>query len=150
MLPCCVPDPHVDSSLKKLCEARLSVSGTFDEKPKPRDKDFVNAGCWPVGIWRFSATVEEMGCEEPPALLPEYAFEVTRDERDLETYRYLTGPEDARALVKVSSGGGGLCEGSVELHSVDGTHFWNFKPALEDDKTLRGFGEYEVYNRDHR
>lgn len=153
LLPSCVPDPSSETGtgLKKLCEAQLRVQGSFTEsRERPQDVD----GCWPVGTWTFSATLDDPtegteACPEPPSLLPEYRFEVMRDDDDVETYKYLTDPEYTRVRVKVTSGGGGLCEGGLELYSQDGSKVLNFKPGLQADKTIRGFGEYEVYDGDH-
>jgi hypothetical protein len=129
----------------KICEAMLALSGSFaPSTPKPDDV----AGCWPVGRWTFSATVEMNSCEQPPKLEPQYQFDVVRDAEDVETYAYFTDPADERAFIKVTSGGGGLCEGGLLIYSDDGKEILNLKPALQADQTLNGFGEYDVYQCD--
>jgi hypothetical protein len=125
-----------------ICSADLSVVGSFEASmPQPEDV----FGCWPVGVWTFTATLEHNECTEPPQLEPEYSFVVMRDEDSVETYDYLTDPTYERALIKVTSGGGGLCEAGLEIYSLDGLKYLNLKPALQADGTLNGFGEYDVY-----
>jgi len=48
--------------------------------------------------------------------------------------------------LKVSEGGGGECEGGLEIFSADRTEHWNLKPAQTTGMTaLAGFGEYTKY-----
>ncbi len=47
--------------------------------------------------------------------------------------------------VKVTAGGGELCEGGLELYSLDGKSYWNLHPALGADNTLTGFGDFHIY-----
>jgi hypothetical protein len=131
--------------LGRVCSAVLGLTGAFEESaPQPSDV----FGCWPVGTWTFTARVEDNECTEDPALENEYRFLVERDEESVETYTYLTDPAYERVRIKVTSGGGGLCEGGLELYSEDGTKVLNLKPALHADKTITGFGEYDLYLRD--
>jgi hypothetical protein len=46
--------------------------------------------------------------------------------------------------VKVTEGGGGECEGGLELYSLDGKSYWNLHPMLEGT-ALTGFGDFHVY-----
>jgi hypothetical protein len=131
-----------EEALGQICEASLVVTGTY-ERTAPQPADMF--GCWSVGNWRLSATVAENGCAEAPALEAEYAFEVTRDVQEIYHYRYLTDPSWDKVKMKVSSGGGGICEGGFEIFSGDGRTITRLKPALEADLTINGFGEYEVY-----
>lgn len=145
LLGACVPDGKDGADgdpLDRVCTAMLSLSGSFQESsPQPSDV----FGCWPVGTWTFSAAIEDNACPETPVLEQEYAFEVSRDEDGEETYQYLTDPTWERVLIKVTSGGGGLCEGGVEIYSSDGLVVLNLKPALQADKSITGFGEYDLY-----
>ncbi len=152
----CSPDPLAgggggdddgrQEELGILCEASLSITGTFELGAAQPDDIF---GCWPVGTWTFSASVVDTDCEDAPMLLPEYKFQVTRDAvTEEEEYEYLTEPGYERVRVGVSSGGGGLCEGSVEVYSLDGKTVVNLKPALFADGHLEGNGEFEVFGSD--
>jgi hypothetical protein len=131
-----------EEALGQVCEASLSVTGSY-ERTTPQPADVF--GCWAVGTWRVTPTVVENGCLEAPALEPEYAFEVTRDAEEVHHYRFLNDPSWANVKMKVSSGGGGICEGGFEIFSGDGKVITRLKPALEADLTVTGFGEYEVY-----
>jgi hypothetical protein len=51
--------------------------------------------------------------------------------------------------VKVTEGGGGECEGGIELYSVDGTSYWNLHPALTGT-TISGFGDFAIYKSNQR
>jgi hypothetical protein len=143
------PSDDRNTALGILCDAHLMLNGTFAPDaamPKPAEVE----GCWAVGIWTFSATVDmNNGCEAPK-LEKEYKFQVTRDASDNENYTYLTDPANEFVRVKVTSGGSGLCEGGVTIFSTDGKTVWNLKPNLFADNTLGGQGEYEVYGSDQR
>ncbi len=75
------------------------------------------------------------------------------------------GPEDSYTLVgavqegdkwtwndkvlsrlKVTEGGGGECEGGLELFSADGKSYWNMKPALTGT-TISGFGDFKLFEK---
>jgi hypothetical protein len=132
-----------EEALGQVCEASLSLSGRFTPgAAQPADV----FGCWPVGQWRISAQVVENGCAQAPALEPEYAVEVTRDAEEQLHYRYLTDPSWEHVKLKASSGGGGLCEGGFEIFGEGGTTVVRLKPGLQADGSLRGSGEYEVYD----
>lgn len=140
------PEDDVMSVRDKLgivCEASLSIRGSFTQTaPQPVDV----FGCWPVGIWRFTTQVVSNDCPTAPALEPEYVFEVTRDEvEETMRYAYKTDPTYDRLRMKVTSGGGGLCEGGFEIYSPDGKTFVNLKPALQASGEITGHGDYEVY-----
>lgn len=48
--------------------------------------------------------------------------------------------------LKVSEGGGGECEGGLEIYSADRTEHWNLKPSQTTGVTaLTGQGEYTKY-----
>jgi hypothetical protein len=46
--------------------------------------------------------------------------------------------------LKVTEGGGGECEGGLELYSADGKSYWNLKPALTGN-AISGFGDFKLY-----
>ena len=137
-----------NQALDIQCNATFKTSGSFVlGAPQPDDV----GGCWPIGTWTFTATVDSNECATPPTLLPQYQFKVERltdaSGDPLDSYTFVTEP-DVHHRLKVSSGGGGLCEGGLEIFSDDGKQYWNFKPALEADKSIDGFGEYALYNSD--
>ncbi len=54
---------------------------------------------------------------------------------------------DCVARLKVSEGGGRVCEGGLEIYSADRKMYWNLHPAqATGSTTLDGFGEYTAYN----
>ncbi len=135
------------------CAAPVSITGSFSmEAAQPNEI----SGCWPIGTWTFTATVGASNCPAAPPLASQYQF---RGERDLTSedpdytwvYTYLTDPTDTMVRVSVSSGGGGECEGSIQLFSADGKTLTLLKPALQEDGvTLTGFGQYEIHTLDQR
>lgn len=130
------------------CTASFKTSGTFAQSQAKPD---TVSGCWPVGTWTFTATIDSNECGTPPALLPQYQFKVERlvdgDGDPQETYTYLTDPSSHYRL-KVSEGGNGDCEGQLEIFSADGKQWWNLKPELMPDLSVQGFGDYALYDSD--
>lgn len=133
------------AALGRLCTAILGVSGTFEVGASRPDD---NPGCWPVGVWRLSPAVQQNECPSPPQLDPEYAFRVTRDDDNNFTYKYLTHPNYDRVRLKVSSGDGGVCQGTLESYSPDGKTVITLKAGLQEDMTVSGFGQYDIYAKD--
>jgi hypothetical protein len=88
---------------------------------------------------------------QPPSLLPQYQMRVdyalNPDGDPIQSYVYTTDP-NARATVKVSQGGAGLCEGELQIFSTDGKVVYLLKPELYGDGSLLGDGEYGVFNDD--
>lgn len=140
-----------DETLGILCNAMYDLTGSFAAGTPARPSD-TPTGCWPVGTWTFTATMTSNECAAAPAQLQgSYAFRVDRTmmaDGWYETYEFLG---DAALLYKVgvSEGGGGECQGGLELYSVDGTEYWNFKPA-QTGPTIVGFAEYARYDSDQR
>jgi len=130
-----------------VCTTELSVTGTLAEAaPQPADIH----GCWPVGTWKIKPEVAHSGCQQMPALAPEYSFKVMRDLEDNETYAYLNDPGYEHVRVKVTSGGGGLCEGGLTIYSADGKSMLNLKPQLHPGGSMDGHGAFEIYTTDQR
>lgn len=153
----------------RKCSATLTTSGTFVmSQPVPDDRnnstnepgpdgmpDFT--GCWPVGTWTFTAKVETTDCDTPPVPKPEYKF-VTTYQADVDglgaEYDYTMQAPTLAATgeflrLKVSSGGGGLCEGVMELYLDGGKTAWYLHPALNDfnkSGPLTGVGDYATYD----
>jgi hypothetical protein len=134
-----------------VCNATFNITGAFTAGLPARPAE-VPTGCWPVGTWTFSASVDTNECATTPTLDSSYAFAVDRTDPDgsgwEESYTYM-GDQARLFKLKVSEGGGGECEGGLELYSADGTEYWNLKPALTGT-TLDGFGEYAKYETDQR
>lgn len=138
------PDPN---PLGRQCTTVFSTSGSFAPNaasPAPTG----SSGCWPIGVWTFTAKIESNDCSPAPALSAQYQFrgEVTTNEDGdpVQSFKYMTDPA-ARHIVKVSQGGSGLCEGELSIYSADGKSVFLFKPALNADNTIAGDGEFGVF-----
>ena len=144
----------------RLCSANLAIIGTFTlgamvpddvnnetgDPPGDGVPDF--SGCWPTGTWTWTMTVSDNTCATPPAPAPSYSFrtDFVPDANGDPQYQYtLLAPQNPNYTLKVSSGGGGLCEGLLELFSPDGLQSWNLHPTLNSfnmNGPLAGSGEY--------
>jgi hypothetical protein len=138
-----------DDTLGIVCNATFKLAGSFTAGTPARPADSPT-GCWPVGTWTFSATLDTNECATAPALAASYAFRVDRtwvessdSEGWVESYTYM-GDQTMLFSLGVSEGGSADCEGGLELYSADGTEYWNFKP-MQGDTTIDGFGEYAKY-----
>jgi hypothetical protein len=145
----------------RTCLAHLALTGTFTMSQASPDNQNNNTGdppgdgipdiqgCWPVGVWTFTASVVDNTCAAAPELQSQYKFTgvfvpdpVTPD------YTFTLNAPDPNTMhhrVGVSEGGGALCSGSVELYSDDGLKSWILDPALNVFNTsgpLTGQGEY--------
>ena len=139
------------------CSASFKVTGTFVQAATPArpidpDTGAPITGCWPVGTWTFSATVDQNACPNAPTVLPSYSFKVDRvDDGNgfQETITSMTTTGNLRYHLAMSSNGQG-CEGHFELGSPDGKDYWNFQPTLLKTATtqLSGAGDYDRYNND--
>lgn len=140
------------------CSAQFSVTGSFTASaPRPADN---TDGCWPVGMWTFSAAMMDgtNTCSPAPMPLGQYQFEgdLEADPSDpggpmIETFKYDTDPSDARAVVKVTEGGSGSCAGELDLYSTDGKQVWVLRPeidTIDPMSTISGDGEYRTYSTD--
>lgn len=172
------------------CSAAVTVSGTFQESttnPRPLDplgpdgeagtaddNTTTIGGCWPVGTWTFTATVDstsdvvditgdgvgdrcgEVSGTSPPTFESSYSFKVERTEDPnsdglVETYQYL-GSSPGFVSVHVSEGGGGDCEGIVEFKNSDATQWWTFNPTIctsanctPASNSIAGSGDFTTY-----
>ncbi len=185
-----VPDPADPNPNRLRCSAALRTTGTFTESatnPRPNDplgpdgelgtaddNTLPIGGCWPVGTWTFTASVDttvdvvditgdgagdrcgELSGTQAPTLESSYSFKVDRvDDPDsdglLETYQYL-GSSPNFFAVKISEGGGGDCEGIMEFKSVDSTQWWTLNPNIctsancaPPSSTITGLGDFTSY-----
>ena len=144
-----------DEKLGIICNAELALTGTFAPGTPGRPAE-TPTGCWPVGTWTFTASMRTNECETTPAqLATTYSFRVDRVEDTSttgnggydETYTWLGTGQAFR--LKVSEGGGGECEGGLELYNSTGTEWWNFKPSQKGTQ-ITGFAEYALYDSDQR
>jgi hypothetical protein len=146
---CGVGDPNeggIDMNPNgRVCTTTFTTHGTFapdTANPRPADG---GSGCWPIGVWTFSANVDTNDCSPAPQVLNQYQFKGTvtlnMDGDPEQAFSYMTDAS-ARSIVKVSQGGSGLCEGEVQLFSTDGLKVFLFKPALNADNSIAGDGEY--------
>ncbi len=150
---------------KSLCHTDLQITGTMVPVERPVDPTappVSETNCWGVGVWTFTATAKatnEDGTAQcaSVSLLPEYKVQVTRDllNDGPEMYTFLSSPV-ATTRLKVSSGGGGLCEGIFEVYSSDGKVLHNLHPSLQPltggatNHVLTGKGEYYMFDVDQR
>ena len=144
------PPPH--DTTDRMCQASGTVTGTWTQSLADPDLDGDGQpdilGCWDAGVWSFSATVVTNNCNTAPVPLGNYKFSSTYQitptgctpgskdaqgnplcELSSEMYAYMTDPS-IHSHVKTTSGGGGICEGELELFSPDGLQVWTFTPVL--------------------
>ncbi|MDX2094276.1 MAG: hypothetical protein SFX73_40980 [Kofleriaceae bacterium] len=135
-----------DETLGIVCNATFKLTGSFAAGTPARPAE-IPTGCWPVGTWTFSASIDTNECSTPPALEASYAFRVDRTDPQgegwVESYTYM-GDQALLYKLGVSEGGSLDCQGGLELYSLDGTEYWNFKP-MQGGSTIEGFGEYAMY-----
>jgi hypothetical protein len=181
------PDPNPNGI---QCSAAIATSGSFQEDPaNPRPLDPIGpdgevgtaddntlpiGGCWPVGTWTFTATIDatapvvdsdgdgegdrcgEVSGTTVPGLESSYSFRVTRTEDPgagglVESYQYL-GTSPNFFGIKVSEGGSGDCQGIVEFKSPDSKQWWTFNPTIctsancvPPSNTIIGSGDFTQY-----
>lgn len=165
---CGVGDEETNTPDERLCSAELAITGTFTmSQPAP---DVVNndtnlppgdgmpdvTGCWPTGMWVFSASIESTTCStQPMQPATEYRFTTTyaqgADGQGGEFTHALVAPalEMGQYRLKVTSGGGGECEGVMELYLDGAKKAWILHPALGVFNTsgpLTGVGEYGEFS----
>jgi hypothetical protein len=155
----CVVDPGEETPtmgkdlIGRTCTMDMTVTGSFAQTKAPpiHEDGTPYTGCWPIGVWTFSAQAGQTDCSTPGQLLTQYQFKVEeRLDSDAQPYQvntYMTDPS-VRHRVKVSQGGNGLCTGELNLFSTDGKEVWIIKPALYAAGNLGGEGEYAQYTTD--
>ncbi len=133
----------------QLCDATLSIAGTFVQgDPPPSD---LGGGCWPDGMWTFTATVTDNGgCPTAPPIPPQFQYKVVQDDDFNDTITYLTDPTNMFTPSSISGGDGAICVGEFIIYSSDGKSIFNLRPALQADNSLNGAGDWALYNSDQR
>lgn len=128
----------------------MIVTGTFVEGAvQPAEL----MGCWPVGTWTVSATIDRLGCDPQPMFTDNeftesYVYEVTYDEEaSTHNVLFMNDPSDERVNLKISTAGDSLCHGGFDHFALDGTVI-GFRPTLQLDGTLQGIGMYTVHKDD--
>jgi hypothetical protein len=145
----------------RICQAHYTVSGQFtlgmpapdkvnnDTGDPPGDGKPDIQGCWPVGNWTFTVANVDNDCKTPPTPLAQYQFTGTFVDDPVEPGYTFTvvapNPSTSKTRIGVSSGGGGLCVGKLELFSEDFKQTWILEPSLNVFNTsgpLTGVAEY--------
>jgi hypothetical protein len=143
------------------CTASLSVRGSFvPDNTVPMPTGY--AGCWPEGMWTFTASVDNSDCKDTPMLANQYQFKavgslddagdpVVKDFNlitpDPSTFYYAPTMKNW-VVIKVSELGNAICEGEVDLYlPPDGKTMWSFRPDLQQavNTSLTGQGEYAEF-----
>jgi hypothetical protein len=142
------------------CESTLTIQGTWSATAPLRDGS--TAGCWPVGMWTFTAAVaanpevpDDKRCEgeNAPQFGTSYGLQVVRTDGGdgwTDSYAYQGNREIHEPYrYKVTEIGGGECQAAIELYDETGQKSWNLKPVLSPTgTTLTGAGEFRVYEYD--
>lgn len=157
-------NPPPSTPEPRLCTTDFSITGNFtlgmpvpdevnNETGDPPGDGIPDInGCWPIGTWTFTMAVTANTCDPAPTPAASYSFRTDWvDGANGKEYMHtLLAPTGiANHKVKVSSGGGGLCEAGIELYSPDGLKTWNLHPALNVFNTsgpLTGVGEYAEWS----
>jgi hypothetical protein len=142
-------DERLDG-LDIICESTMNVTGTYVAgAAQPADV----LGCWPVGTWTLSATIDRLGCDPQPLFVDNeftetYVYEVTHDaENAAIQVGFVNDPSDERVNLKISTAGDSLCHGAMDHYNLDGTVI-GFRPTLQLDGTLQGIGTYTRHKDD--
>jgi hypothetical protein len=148
---CGVGEDPTPNPTDRQCTATMNVTGSFVQGVAPplNNDGTAYEGCWPVGTWTFTTTLDQNDCSPAPTMLPSYSFKGTLmtdpDTGDmLQQFAYLTDP-NAHALIRVSAAGNKACEGELSIYSDDYKTVWTLKPWLNPDNTIVGDGEYSMY-----
>ena len=147
-----------------ICSTFYSSSGTF--VPNAADPPPANfTGCWPIGAWTFSLTVNTdtmtggnvdtcATAGKEPTPLSKYQFtgatSMDANGDPVEDFSYTPQSPDpnVHSTIKVTEGGSGLCEGDVELYDSTGMKVWSLNPELNADNSVTGGAEFDLYGAD--
>jgi hypothetical protein len=157
-------DPGNMTAAERLCTDTYTIAGNFtlgtaspdrvnnETQEPPGDGEPDIQGCWPAGTWKFSLTSTGGDCSPAPSIPPSVEFRVDfiDDPVEFSFEEVLTVPASEHYRLHVSQGGGGLCEGGLEIYSNDGKEVWNLQPALDVFNTsgpLTGLGEFSRFSK---
>jgi hypothetical protein len=133
----------------ELCRATLSITGTYVQGNAPPAD--LGGGCWPDGMWTFSATVTDSGnCANPPTLAAQYQVQVVQDDNFDDTITFVSDPTNMFTHMQINAAGGGICTGIFQWVSDDGFTVYEMHPSLQADNSLVGNGQYSMYDADQR
>jgi hypothetical protein len=155
------PPPFTEDP--RLCTANFTIAGSFtlgmappddvnnDTGEPPGDGQPDIMGCWPTGTWTWTVAAADTTCATAPTPEASYSFRtdyVVTDGDPGYAYTLVAPALTSNFRLKVSSGGGGLCEGGLEIFSADGKESWNLQPALDvfnASGPLTGVAEYALW-----
>lgn len=154
---------------ERLCTDTYSIAGTFtlgESSPDNVNNETGEApgdgmpdiqGCWPAGTWTFALTRIDGDCSPAPTIPPSFSFEVDfiADPIEPDFMETLIAPAvgsgpAADYRLHVSQGGGGLCEGGLEVFTADGKESYNLHPVLDVFNVsgpLIGSGEFSRFSK---
>jgi hypothetical protein len=142
-----VDDPQREQLLGITCEASLTLSGSFAPGAPPPASI---VGCWGDGTWSFSAKVVSNQCPHPPQLESQYQMAISHDATNSPQFQYLNDPTNTDTIMRMTAGGGSLCEGELTLFHSSGTVVTTLKPHLYSDGHIDGQGTASTYTTDQR
>ncbi len=149
------PQPGADMAMgppaplgMQLCEATLSLSGSYVQGSAPPTA--FPGGCWPDGMWTFTATITNNSCTSAPPLETQYQFKIVEDLDYNDTITYVNDPTNMYVATKISGGEGGVCVGAFTIYSADGKTVYNLRPAMQADNSINGAGDIRLYDADQR
>lgn len=152
------------TAAERLCTDEYEVTGTFalgqaspdnvnnDTQEAPGDGIPDIQGCWPTGTWNFTLARIGGDCTPAPTIPSSFSFRVDfiADPLDPSYEETLIAPASDEYRLHVSQGGGGLCEGGLEVYSTDGKEVWNIHPTLDvfnQNGPLGGSGEFSRFSK---
>ncbi len=152
------------TAAERLCTDTYTLAGTFtlgmpspdnvnnETQEAPGDGVPDIQGCWPTGAWSFTLTSTGGDCAPEPTVPTSVQFRVDFIADPIEPgyEEVLVAPVTEHHRVHVSQGGGGLCEGGIELFSTDGKEVFNLHPTLDtfnQNGPLGGSGEFSRFSK---
>lgn len=152
------------TAAERLCTDTYSITGNFtigqqspdnqnNETGEPgADGEPDIQGCWPTGKWVFTLARSGGDCTPGPSIPSSIEFDVifNADPIEPDFTEMLLEPTVDDYRLHVSQGGGGLCEGGLELFTKGGTEVFNLQPTLNVFNVsgpLAGVGEFSRFSK---
>jgi hypothetical protein len=133
------PAPPAEDQLALLCEATLTITGTFEQGGTPPAE-----GCSAEGTWTVQVAVDDPGDCDSVNINDEYVYVVTRDEEELLQVDYQGSDANPDADSYKPGSAGDTCRINSEHFSADEREIVYLR-AFEDGTTLTGSGDYELW-----